>query len=247
MDLIPALTLKNGQTSRLQVIDDRVHITSDDPVEIALGYEKMGIEWINIHDLDARIHGRDAANEAMIKRLLAEGPLHIQYGGGLRTMDDVRKWLDLGVHRVIVGSMALNNPQTLEQACKEFPGQIVLGLRVEDGFVTNGQHDESTGYRILDMALRFDDIGLAAMILLDINRDGSLKGINIDMTADIAFALQTPVIAAGGVGSLHDLQDIKSIEDHGVIGIVCGRALSNGQIPVTKALGMLRAPNTLVA
>jgi phosphoribosylformimino-5-aminoimidazole carboxamide ribotide isomerase len=249
MELIPAVMLKNGMMAHLEGDANNLTMRNTDPVEQAHRYVEQGFEWINVHDLDAR-HGDNQANAELITQILREVPIHIQYGGGLRSVREVNEWIDRGMHRVIVGSMALNNPQAISECCQKFPGQMILGIRFEDGYVTDGSNDQPTGQRVIDLAIRHDDAGLAAMILLDINRDGSLRGINTDLTADIAFSLKTPVIAAGGIGSLHDLQEVKEIEHCGVIGVICGRALHNGIIPITEALTLLRGstpPATLTA
>jgi phosphoribosylformimino-5-aminoimidazole carboxamide ribotide isomerase len=168
--------------------------------------------------------------------------LPVQLGGGIRDETTIGYWLDRGVSRVILGTAALNDPQLVRAACRRWPEQIVVGIDSRKGMVAVEGWAKTSEVRALDLALRFEDAGVAAIVYTDIDRDGALGGVNVEATADLAFALTTPVIASGGVASLADLQQLKLVEDTGIEGVICGRALYDGRIDPMAALTLLKAP-----
>jgi len=166
----------------------------------------------------------------------------VQLGGGIRDLATVDFWLERGVKRVILGTVALTEPELVRAACKRHPGRVVVGIDARDGMVAVEGWARTSEVRALDLALRFEDAGVAAIVYTDIDRDGALGGVNVEATADLAFALTTPVIASGGVASLADLRSLKDVEKTGVEGVICGRALYDGRIEPAAALRLLAEP-----
>ncbi|HLY53911.1 MAG TPA: HisA/HisF-related TIM barrel protein, partial [Stellaceae bacterium] len=165
----------------------------------------------------------------------------VQLGGGIRTAETISRWLDRGVTRVILGTAALTNPALVRESCRQWPDRIVVGIDARDGKVAVEGWAKTCEVRALDLALRFEDAGVAAIIYTDIERDGALGGVNIDATADLAFALTTPVIASGGVASIADLQALKEFESTGIEGVICGRALYDGRLDPVAALRLAQS------
>jgi len=166
----------------------------------------------------------------------------VQLGGGIRDLATVDFWLERGVKRVILGTIALTEPELVRTACKRHPGRVVVGIDARDGMVAVEGWARTSEVRALDLALRFEDAGVAAIVYTDIDRDGALGGVNVEATADLAFALTTPVIASGGVASLADLKSLKEVEKTGVEGVICGRALYDGRLDPAAALKLLAEP-----
>ncbi|MEM6903632.1 MAG: HisA/HisF-related TIM barrel protein, partial [Pseudomonadota bacterium] len=180
-----------------------------------------------------------AVNASCVEAVLANVDIPVQLGGGIRDMAAIEQWLSTGISRVILGTVALRDPELVKQACKEFPGQIAVGIDARDGRVAVSGWVETSEVKALDLALKFEDSGVAAIVYTDINRDGAMKGLNIDATADLAFALTTPVIASGGVSSLDDLRALKAESDTGIEGVISGKALYDGRIDPKMALRIL--------
>jgi phosphoribosylformimino-5-aminoimidazole carboxamide ribotide isomerase len=166
----------------------------------------------------------------------------VQLGGGIRDIATIESWLGRGIARVVVGTIALRRPEIVKEACRLFPGRIAVAIDVRAGFVAACGWTETSTVRALDQALRFEDSGVAAIVYTDINRDGAMGGVNVEATADLAFALTTPVIASGGVSSIDDLIALKAQEHTGITGVICGRALYDGRINPGLARGLLAAP-----
>ena len=240
MILFPAIDLKEGACVRL-VRGDMAAATSfnDDPVAQARDFEKTGFEWLHIVDLDGAFEGRPM-NGSAVAAIVAAVDLPVQLGGGIRDLATIEKWLEIGARRVILGTAAVKNPSLVHEACARFPGRIVVGIDARDGRVAVEGWAETSGARALDLALRFEDAGAAAIVYTDIDRDGAMQGLNIDATVDLAFALTTPVIASGGVRGLSDLAELKEKESAGIEGVISGRAIYDGRIDSAEALALLR-------
>ena len=199
----------------------------------------MRFGWLHIVDLDGAFEGR-TVNGGAVAAIVAAIDLPVQLGGGIRDLATIEKWLEIGVRRVILGTAAVKNPSLVHQACARFPGRIVIGIDARDGRVAVEGWAETSGVRALDLALRFEDAGAAAIVYTDIDRDGAMQGLNIDATVDLAFALTTPVIASGGVRGLSDLAELKEQESAGIEGVISGRAIYDGRIDSVEALALLR-------
>jgi len=234
LTLYPAIDLKGGACVRLlHGRMDKATAYNPDPASQAGLFRAAGFDWLHIVDLDGAFAGR-SENRASVEAILPAAPARCQLGGGIRTGDDARRWLDLGVDRVILGTAAVKDPDLVRQLAKSFPGRIVVGIDAKDGFVmTEGWADRSE-QSASDMARRFADCGVAALIYTDISRDGALTGVNVPATAALADACDIPVIASGGV---RDIDDIRALKTTGIIeGVVIGRALYDGRLDPAEAL-----------
>lgn len=247
LTLYPAIDLKDGACVRLrrgEMTDATVY--SDDPGAQARAWQDAGCRWLHVVDLNGAFAGRPV-NEAAVRAILAAVTIPVQLGGGIRDMAGIETWLRAGVRRVILGSAAAKNPALVRQACRAHPGRVAVGIDARDGFVATEGWAETSEVRALDLALRFEDAGAAAIIYTDISRDGMLSGLNIEQTLDLAFQISTPVIASGGVGRLDDLARLKqaaSTANAGLIdGVIVGRALYDGRVDPREALALLSATN----
>ena len=242
MILYPAIDLKDGSCVRLLRGDmDAATVFSTEPAEQAQRFEAAGFEWLHLVDLNGAFAGRPVNGDA-VEAILAAVSLPVQLGGGIRDLATVDFWLERGVKRVILGTIALTEPELVRVACKRHPGRVVVGIDARDGMVAVEGWARTSEVRALDLALRFEDAGVAAIVYTDIDRDGALGGVNVEATADLAFALTTPVIASGGVASLADLKSLKDVEKTGVEGVICGRALYDGRLDPAAALKLLAEP-----
>ncbi|MBV6633989.1 MAG: 1-(5-phosphoribosyl)-5-[(5-phosphoribosylamino)methylideneamino]imidazole-4-carboxamide isomerase [Alphaproteobacteria bacterium] len=239
MILYPAIDLKDGECVRL-LRGDMANVTvyNTDPAAQAKEFQDDGFEWIHLVDLNGAIEGK-AVNADCVQAVLSSVDIPVQLGGGIRDMAAIEQWITAGVSRVILGTVALREPELVKQACKEFPGQVAVGIDARDGKVAVSGWVETSEVKALDLALKFEDSGVAAIVYTDINRDGAMKGLNIDATADLAFALTTPVIASGGVSSLDDLRALKAESQTGIEGVISGKALYDGRIDPKMALRIL--------
>lgn len=240
MILFPAIDLKDGKCVRLLRGDMRqATVFNDNPAAQARDFEKAGFEWLHLVDLNGAIEGKPV-NGAAVSAILAAIKLPVQLGGGIRTLARVQAWLEAGIARVILGTVALTDPALVKQACRAFPNRIVVGIDARDGKVaTDGWVNTSTTDAI-DLAQRFRDAGVAAIVYTDIGRDGAMTGPNVAATAALARTAGIPVIASGGVSSLDDLRAIKAEEKSGIVGVISGRALYDGRIEPKAALAVLR-------
>jgi phosphoribosylformimino-5-aminoimidazole carboxamide ribotide isomerase len=239
--LYPAIDLKDGSCVRLLRGDmDAATVFSTEPAEQAQRFEAQGFEWLHLVDLNGAFAGRPVNGDA-VEAILAAVKLPVQLGGGIRNMATIDFWLEHGVRRVILGTIALKDPELVRVACQRHPGRIVVGIDARDGLVAVEGWARISQVRALDLALRFEDAGVAAIVYTDIDRDGALGGVNVEATADLAFALTTPVIASGGVASLADLEALRAVESAGIEGVICGRALYDGRIEPASALALLKA------
>jgi phosphoribosylformimino-5-aminoimidazole carboxamide ribotide isomerase len=240
--LFPAIDLKDGRCVRLIQGDmDQATVFNDDPAAQATAFESQGFEWLHVVDLDGAFAGKPM-NARAVEAILARVKIPVQLGGGIRDMKTVEGWLERGVARVIIGTAAVRDPGFVREAAKAFPGQVAVGIDARDGFVAVEGWAKTSTVKALDLALRFEDAGVSAIIYTDINRDGAMGGVNVEATADLAFALTTPVIASGGVSSMLDLEALKAQEHTGIEGVICGRALYDGRIEPAEALALLSSP-----
>ena len=243
MILYPAIDVKDGVCVRLVRGEmDRVTVFNLDPAEQAREFAAQSFQWIHVVDLDGALKGHSVNSDA-ITNIIDMVDIPVQLGGGIRSMEQIDHWLGLGVHRVVLGTAALRQPDLVKEACRLYPGRIAVGIDARDGYVAVEGWAETTRVKALTLALKFEDCGVAAIVFTDINRDGAMGGLNIDATSDLAFALTTPVIASGGVSSLSDLAALKAEESTGIEGVICGRALYDGRIDPARALRLLAGDN----
>ncbi|KQI71254.1 1-(5-phosphoribosyl)-5-[(5-phosphoribosylamino)methylideneamino] imidazole-4-carboxamide isomerase [Loktanella sp. 5RATIMAR09] len=238
MILYPAIDLKDGNAVRLVHGDmDQTTVFNDDPAAQAKAFVAAGCTWLHLVDLNGAFAG-EPVNAAPVEAILKACPVPAQLGGGIRDMATIERWLDKGLARVILGTVAVENPDLVRAAARAFPGQVAVGLDARNGRVATRGWAEETDVMVTDLAKSFEDAGIAAIIYTDILRDGAMKGPNIDATAELARAVDIPVIASGGVSSMDDLTALKAT---GVIsGAISGRALYDGAIDLKAALAALR-------
>jgi len=242
LTLYPAIDLKDGRCVRLRRGEmDQATVYADDPAAQAMAWRDAGFQWLHVVDLNGAFAGRPVNAEA-VTSILAAVDLPVQLGGGIRGMAGIESWLAAGVRRVILGSAAAKNPTLVMEAGKTFPGRIVVGIDARDGHVATEGWAETSAMRATELALRFEDAGVAAIVYTDIGRDGMLSGLNLDQTIDLATQLTTPVIASGGVGSLADLAALREAAvGSGIEGVIVGRALYDGRVTPADALALLKA------
>jgi phosphoribosylformimino-5-aminoimidazole carboxamide ribotide isomerase len=238
MILYPAIDLKDGQAVRLLRGDmDKATVFSDSPATQAKAFEDAGCEWLHLVDLNGAFAG-EPVNGAAVEAILAETNVPAQLGGGIRDMQTIAPWIEKGLARVILGTVAVENPDLVREAAREFPGKVAVGIDARNGKVATKGWAEETDVMVTDLAKSFEDAGVAAIIYTDINRDGAMQGPNIEATEALARAVQIPVIASGGVSSLADLT---ALRDTGVIsGAISGRALYDGALDLKEAIAALK-------
>jgi phosphoribosylformimino-5-aminoimidazole carboxamide ribotide isomerase len=236
--IIPAIDLKDGRCVRLKQGDmSTATVFSDDPVAMAKHWAAQGAKRLHIVDLNGAIAGRPK-NEKVIRDMIAAvgDAVPIQLGGGIRDLDAIESYLDAGVTYVIIGTAAVKNPGFLSDACYAFPGHVIAGLDAKDGKVAVEGWSKLTGHDVIDLAKKYEEYGIEALIYTDIGRDGMMTGINVDATFKLAQQLKTPVIASGGLNSLNDVQAVcAKLAPEGVIGAIAGRALYEGKIDLKSA------------
>ncbi len=239
MILYPAIDLKDGVCVRLLRGEmNRATIFNTDPVQQAREFAAAGFQWLHMVDLNGAVEGRPVNADA-VAAVVKAIDIPVQLGGGIRTFETLESWFDAGVKRAILGTAALSDPDFVRTACRRYPDQVVVAIDAREGRVAVEGWTRDSGVKALDLALRFEDSGVAAIIFTDINRDGAMAGLNVEATVDLAFALTTSVIASGGVSSLGDLEELKSHEAAGIEGVICGRALYDGRIDAARALDVL--------
>jgi phosphoribosylformimino-5-aminoimidazole carboxamide ribotide isomerase len=239
--VIPAIDLRGGRVVRLLQGDfARETAYADDPVAVAREWDRQGAEWIHVVDLDG---AKDGTPRHLDVVGAITGAVHarIQLGGGVRTLDDLAGAFDSGVARVVLGTAAIKNPQFLEQAAALRPGQVALGIDTRQGLVAIAGWQEGTDRKAGDLARRFAHLPLAAVIHTDIGRDGMLAGPETERLVELAQTCGLPVIASGGVSSLADIQALRTLEDHGVAGVIVGKALYEGAFTLEEALKVVAA------
>ncbi|MBL4693418.1 MAG: 1-(5-phosphoribosyl)-5-[(5-phosphoribosylamino)methylideneamino]imidazole-4-carboxamide isomerase [Magnetovibrio sp.] len=240
MIFFPAIDLKDGQCVRLLRGEmDQATVFNDKPGAQAKAFVDQGCEWIHVVDLNGAFEGKPVNAEA-VDAILAEAQVPVELGGGIRTMETIKFWLDRGVRRVILGTIALRDPDFVIEACRLFPGQIAVGVDAKDGFVAVEGWAEVSDMPALDLAKKFEDAGVAAIIFTDIARDGLMQGPNVESTLDLARAISTPVIASGGVSSMDDLQTLQDKGGDILEGVISGRAVYDGAIDIREAVDLLK-------
>ena len=238
MILYPAIDLKEGRCVRLvRGAMSEATVFNDDPAAQARLFAAAGCRWLHVVDLDGAFAGAPR-NRASIEAILAAVAIPVQLGGGIRDLATLEAWLGKGVERAILGTAALRNPALVKEACRLFPGRVAVGIDARGGRVAVEGWAETSDITALDLALRFEDAGVAAIIFTDIERDGMMQGANVEQTAALARRLETPVIASGGISSLEDVRVLKAHEDDGVAGAILGRALYDGRIDLAAALAI---------
>ncbi|RQO72861.1 1-(5-phosphoribosyl)-5-((5-phosphoribosylamino)methylideneamino)imidazole-4-carboxamide isomerase [Aquitalea sp. FJL05] len=237
MLLIPAIDLKDGQCVRLKqgVMDDAT-VFSDDPVKVATHWRDQGARRLHLVDLNGAFAGKPK-NLNIIRSILQEvgDDMPVQLGGGIRDLDTIEKYLDMGLAYVIIGTAAVKTPGFLHDACDAFPGQVIVGLDAKDGMVAIDGWAKITNHNVIDLAKRFEDYGVNSVIYTDIGRDGMMNGVNIEATVKLAQALTIPVVASGGLTNLDDVRNLCAVEDEGIEGAITGRAIYEGSIDFAAA------------
>ncbi len=238
MLIIPAIDLKDGRCVRLKQGDmNTATVFSDNPVEMARHWAKQGARRLHIVDLNGAIAGRPK-NEKMIRDMIAAvgEQVPIQVGGGIRDLDTIESYLDAGVTYIVIGTAAVKNPGFLSDACYAFPGHIIAGLDAKDGKVAVEGWSKLTGHDVVDLAKKYEEYGIEALVYTDIGRDGMMSGINIEATLRLAQSTKTPIIASGGLNSVEDIQAVCSkLVPEGIIGAIAGRALYEGKLELKSA------------
>jgi len=236
MIIFPAIDLKAGQVVRLAEGDmDRATIYGDDPAAQAQLFAQAGATHLHVVDLDGAFAG-ESRNRAAVERIVETFPGRIQLGGGIRTPEAVEGWLALGVARVVIGTAALKDPQFVRDMAREHAGRIVVAVDARDGMVATDGWANVSDQTIEEMAHRFEDAGVAALLFTDIGRDGLLTGCNVDATVKLACSTALPVIASGGVNGIQDILRLAEHEADGIEGVITGRALYDGRLDLAEAL-----------
>ncbi len=235
MIIFPAIDLKDGKCVRLFKGDMNAStVYNDDPAAQARAFQEAGFKWLHLVDLNGAIEGR-SVNAMVVNDILHELSIPVQLGGGIRNMASIDRWIASGVSRIILGTIAVRDPQLVKDACSKYPGKIAVGIDARDGKVAvSGWVEEST-IEASELAQRFADVGVAAIIFTDIDRDGTGQGPNVEAARTLAASVQVPVIASGGVGAL---AHVKSVKEAGLHGVVIGRALYDGSVSAKDALSV---------
>lgn len=240
MLIIPAIDLKDGKCVRLsQGRMDQVTLYSTDPAEIARKWEGMGAELIHLVDLDGASAGRPVNTEA-IKEIVGSVKIPLQLGGGIRDQKTAENYFSLGIDRIVLGTAACEQPELITEACRRYPGKILVSIDAREGKAAIKGWEELTAEGAIELAQRFEELKVAAIIYTDIKRDGMLSGPNLEETRKLARSLKTPIIAAGGVSSLEDIRDLMELEPDGVEGVITGKALYSGKLDLREAIKLTR-------
>jgi phosphoribosylformimino-5-aminoimidazole carboxamide ribotide isomerase len=239
--LFPAIDLKDGAAVRLEQGDmARATVFHRDPAQQAHAFELQGFSYLHIVDLDGAFAGKPVNREA-VERILETVSCLVQLGGGIRDMRTVEGWLEQGINRVIIGTAAVRNPDLVKEAARTFPGRIAVGLDARDGKVAVEGWAETSELTALDLAKRFENAGVAAIIYTDVARDGMLKGLNLEATIALAEAVSIPVIASGGLASIEDVRAMLTPRARRLEGAIAGRALYDGRLDAAEALKLIKA------
>ena len=241
MIVFPAIDLKGGQVVRLAEGDmDRATVYADDPAAQALAFAEAGAEHLHVVDLDGAFAGSPRNAEA-VEDIITNFPGYVQLGGGIRTVQTVERWFDLGVARLVIGTAALKNPGFVKDMAREYENGIVVAVDARDGYVATEGWAEKSDMSVLDLARRFEDAGVASLLFTDVGRDGLLKGCNVQATVALAEMVDIPVIASGGVAGIGDIRMLKMQEDSGIEGVITGRAIYDGRLDLATAIQMATA------
>ena len=240
MILFPAIDLKGGECVRLKLGDmDQATVYNADPAAQAKAFEDHGFEYLHVVDLDGAFAG-ESRNGTAVEAILKATKNPVQLGGGIRTINHIEAWLSKGLARVILGTVAVRDPDLVKEACRKFPGKVAVGIDAKGGKVAVEGWAETSELTVIDMAARFEDAGVAAIIYTDIDRDGILTGINWDGTLELARSTSIPVIASGGLASMDDIRRMTETDAQVLEGAISGRALYDGRIDPNDALAVLR-------
>jgi len=242
MIVIPAIDIKDGKCVRLlQGNMDKATVFSDDPVAVAVRWEGKGAELIHIVDLDGSVEG-GPRNRGVIEKILKSIDIPIQLGGGIRDLATIDRYISMRVSRVILGTMALEAPDLVTEACQRYPGKIVVGIDAKDGMVAVRGWTDVTGKKAVDAAREMEGLGVAAFVFTDIRRDGMQTGLNIESTEKLARSVTVPVIASGGVNTIRDIEALQEIEECGIAGVIVGKALYAKSLRLEDAIGLTVKP-----
>tara|TARA_B110000114_G_scaffold184824_1_gene229643 strand:- start:10875 stop:11606 length:732 start_codon:yes stop_codon:yes gene_type:complete len=236
MNLIPAIDLKQGQCVRLrQGRMEESTVFSDDPVAMATQWVSQGCKRLHLVDLDGAFEGKPV-NADVIESISAAYPdLPIQIGGGIRTIETARAYIEAGVSYVIIGTQAVRNPDFVARLCVEFPGKVIVGIDAKDGMVAVQGWAENSSLSVKNLAKKFEDQGVSSIVYTDISRDGMMQGVNVEATSQLASAINIPVIASGGVTDMNDIIKLNETKQSGIEGVIIGRALYEGAISLEQA------------
>jgi phosphoribosylformimino-5-aminoimidazole carboxamide ribotide isomerase len=238
--LYPAIDLKGGDVVRLKQGDmSRVTVYGNDPAARGKAFQEQGFEWLHLVDLDGAFIGRNV-NAAAVENILGAVSIPVQLGGGIRDMAGVEFWLGRGVARIILGTAAVRDPAFVRAAAKVWPGKVAVGIDAKEGRVAVEGWAEVSDLTALDLAQRFEDAGVCAIIYTDISRDGLLMGLNLEATRALAQAVSIPVIASGGLADIHDIEQLMSVENRIIAGAIAGRALYDGRLDAHEAIALIR-------
>ncbi|MGK6356173.1 1-(5-phosphoribosyl)-5-[(5-phosphoribosylamino)methylideneamino]imidazole-4-carboxamide isomerase [Sphingomonas sp. DT-207] len=238
--VFPAIDLKGGQVVRLAEGDmNRATVYGDNPAAQAGIFAQAGAEWLHVVDLDGAFAGA-SVNGAAVASILETFPGKVQLGGGIRNRESIGRWLDLGVARVVIGTAALENSELVREAARDNPGRIVVAVDARDGMVATRGWADVSDVRVAELAKRFEDAGVAALLFTDVGRDGLLKGCNVEATVALAREVSIPVIASGGVTDITDIHALRSRVADGVEGVITGRALYDGRLDLAEAIEVAR-------
>lgn len=237
MIFYPAIDLKDGKCVRLLRGEmDQATVFSDKPYAQAKKFEEAGFHWLHLVDLNGAFEGKPV-NAKAVSAILQNVNMLTQLGGGIRDLQTIETWLSAGINRVILGTIALKNPTIVLQACRAFPDQIVVGIDAKDGMVATDGWAKVSSVPAIDLALKFEDAGVSAIVYTDISKDGAMEGPNIEETVKLAERLSTPVILSGGISAMKDIEAVRANESSGIEGIIIGRALYDGSIRPAELLG----------
>ena len=240
MILFPAIDLKDGECVRLKLGEmDAATVYNTDPAAQARLFEQQGFQWLHVVDLNGAFEG-ESVNGAAVEAILAATKNPVQLGGGIRTLDHIEFWLSRGLARVILGTVAVRDPDLVKEACRKFPGKIAVGIDAKGGKVAVEGWAEASELGVIELARIYEGAGVAAIIYTDIDRDGILTGINWDSTIELANSVSIPVIASGGLASMEDIRRMTEPDCEKLEGAISGRALYDGRLDPAEALAILR-------
>ena len=240
MILYPAIDIKDGKCVRLLNGDmNKETIFNHNPQNQAKEFEKLGCEWIHLVDLNGAFQGLPV-NHSSVKEILDAVSVPVQLGGGIRSIETIESWINQGLSRVILGTVAINNPKLVKLAAREFPNKIAVGVDAKNGFVATEGWANTTTITALELGTQLEDVGVCAIIYTDIDRDGAMSGPNIEQTETIANSVSMPVIASGGISSLKDLQNLKNSKAK-LNGVISGRAIYDNVLKIDEAINLLRS------
>lgn len=243
--LYPAIDLKDGNCVRLIKGEmSEATIFNDSPANQAQEFADMGFEYLHLVDLNGAFAG-EPVNESAVEQILKTVNMPVQLGGGIRDLATIERWLTLGISRVILGTVAVKNPDLVKEACKKFPNQVVVGLDARNGYIATEGWAEQSELHMFDMAAQFEDAGVAAIIYTDIARDGILTGVNVEQTRALAERSSIPVIASGGLASIEDVKTLLQDENSKISGAISGRALYDKRLDPAEAIEIISAANRL--